>query len=631
MRETKKQVKVEIETEKLRRIIPNGLPNLAGKYEKALTGVWDERVLETNLTLNHELKDLLTDDEALNMAFSDEVNTMFENRHLNTETLQQILHPKGYLTSEGAKYFCKLLEENFPESRFIYLNQALSHSEARILHANEINVRGCKNINFIFNRSPTQVFDTENLAGHHYAAASINESGEVLLVDSIYKQVPMNLKSVLDDYYRVRFGKQMPEITNLSQKKNSPVQRDSFLCGFISLMILTLFENESCTELFKYTKNRIKPDDGIFIVFTPSTYGQYMRRIFLQAYSEHRISVDMFLSAECLTKLSTKVDAIKNFDKKLARKNSVKKSKNVSSESQDKLPHGMTSTKKFSARNSKSNMVFSSSTKGSTTTKNRSNNKMSTNEESIVITDCFSDLEEDKKSPPTRIPSPVTTPPSSTKKTSSFSPSTRKTSASLITKKKSASSSPTRKTSAASQSTKKTSTPTPSCRKTSTRNTNSEDDNRADEVPTKPNIMPSNFIGRLAVSANRITSIDGTFAKVGDIHFDGYNWEQKKSHKARNKKVRYQCKGIVNGIRCFAEKLVSIPFGSYRKKQKLIEYISKHSCTPSSSNGPSTYIRAMNMNKVKLMTHLFLNRILPHPSLALFKLGVAQISWILFI
>ena len=397
VRETKKQVKVEIETEKLRRIVPNGLPNLAGKYGKALTEVWDQRVLETNLNLNPELKDILTEDEALNMAFSDDVNAMYENRKLNTETLQQILHPKGYLTSEGAKYFCKLLEENFPESKFIYLNQALSNSEARILHANEMNVRGYKNINFIFNRSPTQVFDTENLAGHHYASATIKESGEVLLVDSIYKQVPTNLKSILEDYYRVKFGKHIPELINLSQKKNSPVQKDSFLCGFISLMILALFENESCTELFKYTTNRIKPDEGIFIIFTPSTYGQYMKRIFLRAYSEHRISVDMFLSADCLSKLLKKMEAIKKFDKKkrfefarskLSRKNE-KKSENMSSESQGKIPVGMPNAKKFSARNTKSNMVFSSSTKGSTTKKMKSTSNCTKHAEPIVITDCF--------------------------------------------------------------------------------------------------------------------------------------------------------------------------------------------------------------------------------------------------
>ena len=133
--QTKKQIKQETEAEKLKRNIPTGLPNLTGKYERALGQVWDERVLENNVTLNEDLQNVLTEEEALNMALSEEVNTMFANRMLNTETLQQMLHPRGYLTEEGAKYFCLLLEENFPDSKFIFLNQSLSKQEARMLHA----------------------------------------------------------------------------------------------------------------------------------------------------------------------------------------------------------------------------------------------------------------------------------------------------------------------------------------------------------------------------------------------------------------------------------------------------------------------------------------------------------------
>ena len=70
---------------------------------------------------------------------------------------------------------------------------------------------------------------------------------------------------------------------------------------------------------------------------------------------------------------------------------------------------------------------------------------------------------------------------------------------------------------------------------------------------------------------------------MGDTHLDGYNWKKKGGLK-QNNKVRYQCEGVLNGIRCLAEKHVSIPFGKFKLKKKLIEYISIHSCTPSSSS-----------------------------------------------
>ena len=38
---------------------------------------------------------------------------------MNTESIQQMLEPKGHLTAEAAAYFCKLLELKYPESTFI--------------------------------------------------------------------------------------------------------------------------------------------------------------------------------------------------------------------------------------------------------------------------------------------------------------------------------------------------------------------------------------------------------------------------------------------------------------------------------------------------------------------------------
>ena len=132
------------------------------------------------------------------------------------------------------------MEEDNPQSRYVYLHQALSNQDQRILYAQEINVKGCEDVFFIFNRSLTQMFDFELSSNNHWAIGIICSNGEVLFADALYKNTPANFNEVVGDYYQEKFGRKLKRsnLINLSGRKNFPTQRDGSLCGLIVLMIL---------------------------------------------------------------------------------------------------------------------------------------------------------------------------------------------------------------------------------------------------------------------------------------------------------------------------------------------------------------------------------------------------------
>ena len=156
-----------------------------------------------------------------------------------------------------------------------------------------------------------------------------------------------------------------------------------------------------------------------------------------------------------------------------------------------------------------------------------------------------------------------------------MSPSTKKTQASSVSPRTTCSPSPsTTKTGKTASIKSKTFEKAPSVAKIVHHKDANEDNNCI--------IVPSNFTGKIIIKTDckRIISTDGSFAQIGDFYADLNRWEQKKRPKtSRNKNIHYQCKETNNEIQCAAKKVVSFPFGSFKKKEKNIEYISAHSCS----------------------------------------------------
>ena len=300
--ETKRQLRMEDSVSRKKIVKPIGMPDLTDKFEKAKSEIWNMRVVEPNLEPEEGLENELTSEELIQNAMESEQNNMFESKRLNTESLQKMFDSKGYLTCEAAGYFCRLLQEQYPESKFIHLNQCLSKSRARVLHATEINIRNSTNVHFIFNRSQKKVFDDSALVnlGHHWAVASIMSSGRVFFGDGLYRNIPNNLKEVLNDYYKMKFNKIIEKIENLSNKKSFPKQEDGHLCGFIAIMNLTILEDERVLEFFESNKSILKLDIKKFLIVSPSSYGIYLRQIIMSAYSEGAINRRMFITDECM-------------------------------------------------------------------------------------------------------------------------------------------------------------------------------------------------------------------------------------------------------------------------------------------------------------------------------------------
>ena len=294
--ETKRQLKNERSMMKKKPLRPKGMPDLTGSFARVIDEAWEHQIAEPNLNMDVELGEQVSEEELLQNALAVEAIKMFEDKKLNTESVQTMMDPKGHMTCEAAEYFCKLLDEQYPESKFIHLNQYLSRKERRELHALEINVKQFKNLHFIFNRNPKQLFDNEQLAGHHWAVATIRMNGDVYLGDGLYKNIPANLKIALNDYYQIKFGKSLEKIINLSGRKHFPKQNDGNLCGFIGLMNMTLFDNESLLEFFNSKVNFREVKKDSFLIFNPSTYNLYLRQIFMRAYAVSELRLDVFIS-----------------------------------------------------------------------------------------------------------------------------------------------------------------------------------------------------------------------------------------------------------------------------------------------------------------------------------------------
>ena len=316
---TRKLMKQEDAIAKQRIVQPIGMPNLSGGYEKLQSEVWNQKVFEPVLDLDTGLELALTDEELLQGAIANEANLMFNNKRLNTESLLSLMHPKGWLTSESVQYFCNMMQEQHPTSQFVYLNQCLAKSETRILHASEINVKQTENIHFIFDRSHNMLFDDSRLTNlsNHWAIASMLSDGTVVFGDSLYKNVPNNLMEILNDYYNTKFGRNITKIENISGGRYFAKQRDGYLCGVIALMNLVLFDDKDVLPILRYSEclPSVKPKS--FLIFTPSTYGYYLRQIFMTSYSENVLNRKMFISDEDLSFIS---GTIKNIQPQIRSK-----------------------------------------------------------------------------------------------------------------------------------------------------------------------------------------------------------------------------------------------------------------------------------------------------------------------
>ena len=110
--ETKKQLKREDIIAKRKVTKPKGMPDLSTRYGKLQDEVWNQQLVEADLQPNALLANELTDEELLQNAVAVEANEIYENKRLNTESLQTLLDPKGWMTSEAIGYFCKVYKRN---------------------------------------------------------------------------------------------------------------------------------------------------------------------------------------------------------------------------------------------------------------------------------------------------------------------------------------------------------------------------------------------------------------------------------------------------------------------------------------------------------------------------------------
>ena len=232
------------------------------------------RILEPNLNLNEELADQLTHEELTRAALAEEAHEMFNSNRLNTESVQKMADANGWMTVELAEFFCSILNEQNPNTLNLHLNQGFATPANRKLHAQELNVAKYSQINFIFSRSGTELFDQNSVNLNHFAVASILESGLVIFIDSLYKNIPENLMSVIGDYYRHKYGRGIKEIVNLSGQKNCPTQRDGNLCGFIAMMLMTALHNKLLTKMLLDRRNRWLMQNYADLIFHPSSYNQ---------------------------------------------------------------------------------------------------------------------------------------------------------------------------------------------------------------------------------------------------------------------------------------------------------------------------------------------------------------------
>ena len=495
------------------------MPDLSDTYEKVVSEAWDQRVVEPNLKIDSSLTGQVTEAELLQNALAIETNTMYDEKRLNTESVQTMLDPKGNMTCEAAEYFCKVLDDEYPESKFVHLNQYLSRSQNRELHAIEINVKKYKNIHFIFNRSQKGVF--EQLSGHHWAVSTFRSDGSVFFGDGLYRNIPSGLKVALDDYYKIKFGKSIKSIVNLSGRQNFPRQNDSNLCGFIALMNMTLLENETMISFFNQNVQVSAIKKIEFLIFNPSHYALYLRQIIMRSYSNSSLNTEMFISKNnfshimnCISE-NSKSSRPKGFQGKLKSKSKTPGSVKSSSGSKRKSELHRNERKK-DENNLRENLFDILSEEE--------------NENVVLVEDVGSDREADTNSKV---------------------------------------------------------------------NNKVETNLRSDSTGLAKSVVPADFVGKIVIK-----DVNKSSRFNHKVDSDGYNWKRKKN-KGRYSKVLYGCSASKNGEFCKAEKLIYTPFGSHKKNEKVVEYLSAHSfCQPTtieSDKKPKTAFKSMKkqLNEIR--------------------------------
>lgn len=539
---TRKEIQVEQYAMKKKTVCPPGMPNLDGRFKKAISEAWHERVEEHDLNLNADLGEFVSGEELIQNAMAEESKKMFENKKLNTESVQKMLHPNGFMTSDAIEYFCRLLEERHPGSLYIYLNQALSSKDARILNAIEINVKNSRNIYFIFSRSQTKILDTRG-NNPHYATATIREDGNVYYGDGYFELVPSNLKEIINDYYFQKFGNPLKLVENMSRKRNFPVQDDAHLCGFICLMLVTLMEDENIFKMI-LSKTPLKAVNlrQDYLISSPSNYNLYLRQVFMTAYSESQLDKRLFLSENCNTRIS---QIVKEPTKKNQFHKKVSKDKGSIG---NKTPIKTTEPK----RDMGSGSVFSKN-----------------------LFDNFVDLVGDEE----EMDQPENTRRMETDQTkdtgSKSSMKMRKKDSSLIeTDSSFIRSSVSKNKQDERRSRAKTAEEAEISNSIKTTVENFQGNRNKEKVNEECLVSPS-FLGKLKITADKLQFFSGQYK----ANQDGYQWERiiKKNKDKRCKKNRYRCLGIFNGIQCPAEKEVFFPFGGNTAKQKIVEYCVAHS------------------------------------------------------
>ena len=549
--ETRKQLSNEDSLIRLKTNKPLGMPNLSGEFEKVKTEVWNEGVIEPNLEPEEGLAKELTNDELIQNAIADQANKMFEAKRLNTETLVQMFDTKGDFTSEAADYFCKLLEEQYPGSKFIHLNQCLSSSGSRSLHAVEINVKESDNVFFIFNRSQKKLFDNSTLQnlGHHWAIASFMFSGQVYFGDGLYKSMPTNLKEVLNDYYKIKFDKDIDDIKNLSTNQNFPRQRDGHLCGFIAIMLLTILQDEKVFEFIKSDKSLPQLEVKKFLIFSPSTYGKYIRQILLSAYSSSTINRRMFISDECLDIIANTMKGENG--KKSSGKGFQEKFRTVPSRPEKHKTAPKVSKKNANLRSHNRYEVLNEGTNSRKEAFVFTDKKCEDSDDNIdvVIEDIGSDSDADRNCrTPFNLESPDNSLPGKANDSihNEQGPSERRDPETYVEK--------------ANLVDYELASPLPP---------GNDSKKNHEALVQKANLVDSDFIGKLVIMNKK-----GAFNHAYKIDSDGYKWKRKwQKVNQRKGKTTWSCTGMISEEKCSAEKSVT---KTKLVKQIVVEYTSKH-------------------------------------------------------
>ena len=494
------------------------------------------------------------------------------------------------MTNEFISFFIQMLKEKHPENLFIDLNQALSNSEARTLHAMEMNITQFRNVFFIFNRSSTRILEDEDLTNlNHWAVGAILESREVIFADPLYNAMPLNFLNFIDDFYKVKYGKRIKQknCVNLSGRKNFPSQRDSSLCGLIALMIVVLLQSQTMVDFFKFNTFRVSLNQLDDLVKWPSSYKVYLRKVFITAYCENEISVNSFLSSEALEKIEKLLDFDKrdqaqygasvekgrqeNFvedPRKRRRKTKNMKAKEEVTPTKKRffifdeellIDEGHESTKDEESAFLNRKKVLKQNTIKRTKLK-----------ESFIMEDCFEDTEEDKKEKPVNDPS--------------LKPSEKK--------KEGKKEKPVNEPSLEQNENKEH-----NFNPKDSRTGQNQLEIHEEEKLEKENIVLPNFTGMIVIKRkSKISNIKCQFKNSDSlVKIDGYSW---KRLTAKNRKKVYKCTNENNGIGCSAVKTLKVPFDTKKRQDGLVEvhYLSCHSiCKP-----PRTNLEEEDVSKSKL-------------------------------